>query len=374
MKKNVGSQIIGIQMVSATDGSAFTSAVTVYVTGDGGTQAVGSVSSGACTHKGNGFHTYVPAQAETNYAHVAFTFIGTGAVPATVQVYTSFPQTVDNATNISAIKTKTDYLPSVTAGGSGGLFIAGSNAATTVNFTGSLSGSVGSVTAAITLPSIPTNWITAAGINAAAITSAKFGSGAITSTVMAANSIGASQMAADAIGASELATDAVTEIVNAVWAAAARTLTSAANFNNLSQADIRTAVGMATANLDTQLTAIKADTGTAIPALLPAALVGGRMDANMSAVAGSATAATNLSESALGIVPGECEGTPTTSVIQTDLAEATDDHYIGRVIVFTSGAAAGEASNITDYVGSTGTVTIAPVTTAPSATDKFVIV
>ena len=148
----------------------------------------------------------------------------------------------------------------------------------------------------------------------------------------------------------------------------------AANFNNLSQADIRTAVGMATANLDTQLTAIKADTGTAIPALLPAALVGGRMDANMSAVAGSATAATNLSESALGIVPGECEGTPTTSVIQTDLAEATDDHYIGRVIVFTSGAAAGEASNITDYVGSTGTVTIAPVTTAPSATDKFVIV
>lgn len=374
MKKNVGSQIIGIQMVSATDGSAFTSAVTVYVTGDGGTQAVGSVSSGACTHKGNGFHTYVPAQAETNYAHVAFTFIGTGAVPATVQVYTSFPQTVDNATNISAIKTKTDYLPSVTAGGSGGLFIAGSNAATTVNFTGSLSGSVGSVTAAITLPSIPTNWITAAGINAAAITSAKFGSGAITSTVMAANSIGASQMAADAIGASELATDAVTEIVNAVWAAAARTLTSAANFNNLSQADIRTAVGMATANLDTQLTAIKADTGTAIPALLPAALVGGRMDANMSAVAGSATAATNLSESALGIVPGACEGTPTTSVIQTDLAEATDDHYIGRVIVFTSGAAAGEASNITDYVGSTGTVTIAPVTTAPSATDKFVIV
>lgn len=131
MKKNVGSQIIGVQMVSATDGSAFTSAVTVYVTGDGGTQAVGSVSSGACTHEGNGFHTYVPAQAETNYAHVAFTFIGTGAVPATVQVYTSFPQTVDNATNISAIKTKTDYLPSVTAGGSGGVMISGTNSGTT---------------------------------------------------------------------------------------------------------------------------------------------------------------------------------------------------------------------------------------------------
>lgn len=89
MKKNTASQKIGCQMVSATDGSAFTSAVTVYVTGDAGTQAVGSVSSGACTHEGNGYHTYAPAQAETNYDLIAFTFIGTGAVPATVQVETS---------------------------------------------------------------------------------------------------------------------------------------------------------------------------------------------------------------------------------------------------------------------------------------------
>ena len=87
MLKNTSGQIIGAQMVSATDGSAFTGSVTVYVTGDGGTQAVGSVGSGACTHEGNGFHSYAPAQAETNYGHVAFTFIGTGAVPVTVQVY-----------------------------------------------------------------------------------------------------------------------------------------------------------------------------------------------------------------------------------------------------------------------------------------------
>jgi hypothetical protein len=95
MKKNVASQIIGAQMVSATDGSAFTGAVTCYVTGNGGTQAVGSVGAGACTHEGNGFHTYAPSQAETNYDHVAFTFIGTGAIPTTIQVYTNFPQTGD---------------------------------------------------------------------------------------------------------------------------------------------------------------------------------------------------------------------------------------------------------------------------------------
>lgn len=56
-------------------------------------------------------------------------------------------------TEVAAIKTKTDYLPSATAGAAGGLFIAGSNAATTVNITGNitgnLSGSVGSVTGAV---------------------------------------------------------------------------------------------------------------------------------------------------------------------------------------------------------------------------------
>lgn len=88
MKKNTASQFIGAQLCSATDGSAFTGSVTVYVTGDAGTQAVGSVSSGACTHEGNGYHTYAPAQAETNYDIVAFTFIGTGAIPVTIQVFT----------------------------------------------------------------------------------------------------------------------------------------------------------------------------------------------------------------------------------------------------------------------------------------------
>lgn len=102
MKKNVAGQKIGVQMVAAADGSAFTGAVTAYVTGDGGTQAAGSVGSGACAHKGNGFHVYAPAQAETNYDHIGFTFIGTGAVPGTLQVYPNFPQTVDVQTRLPA--------------------------------------------------------------------------------------------------------------------------------------------------------------------------------------------------------------------------------------------------------------------------------
>lgn len=76
--------------------------------------------------------------------------------------------------------------------------------------------------------------------------------------------ITAASIAADAIGASELAADAVTEIAAGVWAAATRTLTSGANialakgtgvtgFNDLDAAGVRGAVGLAAANLDTQI-------------------------------------------------------------------------------------------------------------------------
>ena len=102
MKKNVASQAVGAQMVNASTGAAFTGSVTVSVTGDAGTQATGSVGSGACTHEGNGYHTYAPAQAETNYDLVAFTFTGSGAIPVTVQIYTTFPQTGDSFARIGS--------------------------------------------------------------------------------------------------------------------------------------------------------------------------------------------------------------------------------------------------------------------------------
>jgi hypothetical protein len=89
VRKNVAGQVIAAEMVSVDDGTAFTGTVTVYITGDGGSQAIGTVGSGICTHEGNGLHTYQPSQAETNYTHIAFTFVGTGAVPVTIQVYTN---------------------------------------------------------------------------------------------------------------------------------------------------------------------------------------------------------------------------------------------------------------------------------------------
>ena len=107
MRKNVAGQFIGGQLVSATDGSAFTGAVTVRITIDAGTQTIGSVGSGICTHEGNGFHTYAPSQAETNGDHIAFTFTGTGAVPATVQLYTRMDANVTyvNSVNVQGAGT-----------------------------------------------------------------------------------------------------------------------------------------------------------------------------------------------------------------------------------------------------------------------------
>jgi len=70
--------------------------------------------------------------------------------------------------------------------------------AQTANITGNLSGSVGSVTAAVTLPTIPTDWLTAAG------TAADFG----------------------------------TEVGTAVWATTARILTASTNFNDITAGEV----------------------------------------------------------------------------------------------------------------------------------------
>ena len=234
MKKNVASQVVGAQMVSASDGSAFTGAVACHVTGDGGTQAVGSVGFGACAHEGNGFHTYAPAQAETNYDHVAFTFIGTGAVPATVQIYTGFPQTGDSYGRLGA-----------------------------------------------------------------------------------------------PAGASV-------------------------------SADIAT--------IDGNVDAILADTGT------DGVVLAGTPNVNAAQISGSSTAADNLERGALGLVLSAVnDASASTTAFVTDLTEATNDHYNGRIITFTSGALAGQATTVTDYNGTTKAVTVVALTEAPADNDQFVI-
>ena len=304
MKKNTAGQYIGAQMVSATDGSAFTSAVTVYVTGDAGTQAVGSVGSGACTHEGNGFHTYAPSQAETNYDHIGFTFIGTGAVPATVQVYPSFPQTGDNFARLGApagasiaadiatrlAPTTAGRTLDVTAGGCAGIDWANVEAPTTaVNLSatnidvdqvvasvsgavGSVTGAVGSVTGAVgsVTGNVGGNVVGSVASVTAGVTLAASAVQAIwdalESALTTAGSIG-KKLADWTIGTAQtgdayarLGAPAGASVSADVAAIKAETANILADTGTdgvvVSAASVRTAVGLASANLDTQLDAL----------------------------------------------------------------------------------------------------------------------
>lgn len=96
---------------------------------------------------------------------------------------------------------------------------------------------------------------------------------------------------------------------------------------------------------------------------------------NIGKINGSAEAAADLALSAATIVSGAAAtGTLSTTQMTTDLAEATDDHYNGRIIIWTSGVLKDQATNITDYAGSGGLLTFTAVTEAPSDSDTFVIV
>lgn len=97
--------------------------------------------------------------------------------------------------------------------------------------------------------------------------------------------------------------------------------------------------------------------------------------ADVTKISGSATAADNLEASALGIISGTAQtGTLSTTVMTSDLTGFANDELIGRVVVWTGGTAAGQASDITDYASASGTVTYTAITTAPANADPFVIV
>ncbi len=92
--------------------------------------------------------------------------------------------------------------------------------------------------------------------------------------------------------------------------------------------------------------------------------------------------AANLVASAGQIIKGTVDTvtnthTPTTTEFQADdITEATADHYNGAIVIFTSGALAGQRTDITDYVavGGIGQFTVTAMTEAPANNDTFVIV
>jgi phage tail protein X len=127
-------------------------------------------------------------------------------------------------------------------------------------------------------------------------------------------------------------------------------------------------------SVSADIAAVQSDTDD-IQTRIPAALVGGRIDANMGAISADATAADNLEASAETIVTGTAQtGTLSTTQMTTNLSEATDDHYIGRTIIWRTGVLLGQATDITDYTGTNGLLTFTAVTEAPSNGDTFIII
>lgn len=120
----------------------------------------------------------------------------------------------------------------------------------------------------------------------------------------------------------------------------------------------------------TQLGAIVSDTNELQTDDIPGTLV--TIDALIDAIK---AVTDNLSASAGVLITGTAEaGTLSTTAMTTDLSESTNDHYNGRVIIWTSGVLTGQATAITDYQGSDGMLTYTATTEAPGEGDTFVIV
>lgn len=154
MRKNVASQCVSAQLVSKLDGSNVTSGTTtVYVTVDGGTQA----SSGTATHEGQGQWSYLPTQAETNGNQVAFTFVNSSAVSATVNVWpVSYDPTDSVRLGLTALPSvatgNAGAIPTVGTGtgqislSSGAVLLQATQTGVTIPTVTSVTGAVGSVT------------------------------------------------------------------------------------------------------------------------------------------------------------------------------------------------------------------------------------
>lgn len=274
MRKNTSGQVIGAQMISASDGSAFTGSVTVYVTGDGGTQAVGGVGSGACAHEGNGFHTYAPSQSETNFDHVAFTFTGTGAIPTTIQIYTNHPQTGDAfarlgapagasvSADIAAVQSDTDdiqtRLPAALVSGRMDVSV-GAMAADVITSSALAASAVTEIqTGLSTLSAADVSGAVWDAATASYGTAGSYGALVETNldaTVSSRSTLTAAQVNAEA-DAALADVGLTTTVTGRIDAAISTRLASASYAAPLDAAGVRSAVGLASANLDTQLSAI----------------------------------------------------------------------------------------------------------------------
>lgn len=131
------------------------------------------------------------------------------------------------------------------------------------------------------------------------------------------------------------------------------------------------------AALATNVDAILTDTGTTLDGRIPAALVSGRMDASVGAMAANvitaAATAADFATEVRAVASGTSDSGSTTTMVDAARTEADTDWWKGALIVFTSGTVAGQARVITAFDPATDTITFAPATTAAVSTQTYEI-
>ena len=139
--------------------------------------------------------------------------------------------------------------------------------------------------------------------------------------------------------------------------------------------------------LATNVAAILVDTGTTLDGRLPAALVSGRIDASVGAMASGVVTAAAVATGAIdadalaadaateirSLASGTSDSGTTTTMVDAARTEADTDYWTGSVIVFTSGNIAGQARVITGFTPASDTITFAPATTQAVSTQTYEI-
>jgi len=140
------------------------------------------------------------------------------------------------------------------------------------------------------------------------------------------------------------------------------------------------------AAVKTETASIQGDTND-IQARLPAALVSGRIDASVGAVAANAITAAAIATDAFtaakfaadaktklrSIVSGTAQSGSTTTLVDTARTEADTDYWKGCILLVTSGSSAGEARLITGFNAATDALTFAPALTQAISTNTYEI-
>jgi len=199
-RKNTSGQYIHVQGVDATTGGIKSGVTWTVRRCIDGTFAA---ATGTATEDGTtGWYKFALSQADTNGNNIAFNFTGTGAIPQTVNIVTTACDPTSTAFGLSIAKTTN---------------ITGFNdiAATAVVSSGAITTSggavstVSTVTNAVTLPTIPADWITSSGVAASAVTEIQSGL-ATSASIAALNNLSS----ADVTAAVPTATDNADALLN----------------------------------------------------------------------------------------------------------------------------------------------------------------